>query len=106
MKVDLGIWEKLTRVVIFLLLLAGLLGIAVWYFPLIKRNERMRKETLRLDAQIQKEEVAQRQLKSSIDTLRYDTNAVERLAREKLHYAKPGETVVVFESPATNTVPR
>ena len=106
MKVDLGIWEKLTRVVIFLLLLAGLLGIAVWYFPLIKRNERMRKETLRLDAQIQKEEVAQRQLKSSIDTLRYDTNAVERLAREKLHYAKPGETVVVFESPTTNTVPR
>jgi len=106
MKVDLGIWEKLTRVVIFLLLLAGLLGIAVWYFPLIKRNERMRKETLRLDAQIQKEEAAQRQMKSSIDTLRYDTNAVERLAREKLHYAKPGETVVVFEAPVTNNAVR
>lgn len=105
MKVDLGIWEKLTRVVIFLLLLAGLLGIAVWYFPLIKRNERMRKETLRLDAQIQKEEAAQRQMKASIDTLRYDSNAVERLAREKLHYAKPGETVVVFEPSATNNTP-
>jgi hypothetical protein len=30
---------------------------------------------------------------------------VERLAREKLRYAKPGETVVVFES-ATNQATR
>ena len=42
-NVDLGIWSKLTRVVIFLLLAAGLLGVALWYFPLIKQNERMRK---------------------------------------------------------------
>ena len=64
-------------------------------------HERMRRTPLALDSQIQKEESSQKQLKSAIDTLRYDTNAVERLAREKLHYAKPGETVVVFES-ATN----
>ena len=104
MNVDLGIWGKLTRIVIGLLVIALLGIIWQWYLPLIKQNERMRRNTLSLDNQIQKEEAAQKQLKTSIETLRYDTNAVERLAREKLRYAKPGETVIVFESPATNQV--
>ncbi len=49
MNVDLGIWDKLARLVIFLLFVAGLLLVGVWYLPLIKQNERMRKEVLRLD---------------------------------------------------------
>ena len=102
MNVDLGIWSELRRVVIFLLLVAGLLGIAFWYLPLIKQNERMRKEVLRLDTQIQKEEETSKQLKTSFDTLRNDPKAVERLAREQLRYAKTGETVIVFEEPLTN----
>jgi len=102
MNVDLGIWSTLRRVVIFLLLVAGLLAIAFWYLPLIKQNERMRKEVLRLDTQIQKEDETSKQLKTSFDTLRNDPKAVERLAREKLRYAKPGETVIVFEEPLTN----
>ena len=102
MNVDLGIWGKLTRVVIFLLLLAVLLAIAVWYLPLIQQNERMRKEVLRLDTQVQKEEDTSKQLKSSIDGLRNDPKTVERLARERLGYAKPGETVIRFEGTITN----
>jgi cell division protein FtsB len=102
MNVDLGIWGKLTRLVIILFLLAGLLGLAVWYLPLIRTNERMRRETFRLDTQIHKEEEMAKQLKAAIDSLHYDPKAVERLARERLGYAKPGETVVHFEPPATN----
>ena len=106
MNVDLGIWGKLTRVVIVLLVIALLGIIWQWYLPLIKQNERMRRNVLSLDDQIQKEDASQKALKSAIDTLRHDTNAVERLAREKLRYAKPGETVIVFETPATNQVTR
>src|SRR5712691_6716798 len=102
MKVDLGIWDKLTRLVIFLLFVAGLLGLVVWYLPLIKQNERMRKEILRFDAQIQKEEEAGRRFRASIDALRYDPKAVERLARERWGYAKPGETVIRFEERVAN----
>jgi cell division protein FtsB len=103
MNVDLGIWAKLTRVVIFLLFLAGILGVAVWYLPLIERNENYRKEILRLDERIQKEEDRKRQLKTSIEALQRDPKAVERLARERLGYAKPGETVIRFETPHTNS---
>ncbi|HWY78542.1 MAG TPA: septum formation initiator family protein [Verrucomicrobiae bacterium] len=102
MKVDLGIWSKLTGAVIFLLLLAGIGLVVVWYLPQIRQNEHMRAEILRLDTQIQQEEEAARKLKASIDALHHDPKTVERLAREKLGYAKPGETVIRFEEPVTN----
>ncbi len=106
MNANVGIWGRLTRVVFFLLLLAGLLGVGLWYAPLIEHNERMRKEVLRLDDQIQAEEGQARQLKSSIDALSHDPKTVERLARETLGYAKPGETVIHFGEPETNAPPR
>lgn len=102
MTVETSIWDKLTRVVIGLLLIAFLAGIGVWYLPLIRQNERMRKEVFRLDTLVRKEAETQRQLTASIESLRNDPKAVERLAREKLGYAKNGETVIRFESRNTN----
>lgn len=102
MDVPESIWTKLTRVVLFLFVLAGLLVIVVWYLPLIKQNERMRKEIMRKDAQIQQEDEERKQLAGSIDALKHDPKTVERLARETLGYAKQGETVIRFEEPATN----
>jgi len=103
MNAETNLWDKLTGVVIFLLFIAGLLGVAVWYLPLIRQNEKSRQLNLRLDAQIAKQHEIGRQLQSSIDALR-DPKAVERLARERLGYAKPGEMVIRFEAPATNVV--
>ena len=102
MKVNLGIWDKLTPVVVFLVFIAGILLVAVWYLPLIKQNERMRKEILRLDGLIQKEEEHGRQMRTAIDALRRDPKAVERLARERLGYARANEVVIRFEQPQTN----
>jgi cell division protein FtsB len=104
MNVDLGIWDKLTRLVVFLLFIAFLLAVGIWYLPLIKQNERMRKEILRLDTQLDKAKETDKQLRSSIEALNHDPKAVERLARERLGYGKPGETVIRFEAPsATNS---
>ncbi|HEX4646529.1 MAG TPA: septum formation initiator family protein [Verrucomicrobiae bacterium] len=103
MKVDLGIWSKLTRVVIVLLGLAGFLGVAVWYLPLINQNEKYRKEILRLDLQNQRELDTNKVLRGQIEALQHDPKTVERLARERLNYAKPGETIFHFdEQPTTN----
>jgi len=104
MYVDLGIWSKLTKVVVGLVVLAFLLLIGMYYLPLIHQNERMRREILRLDAQLQKEEEKSRQLKNEIEALRNDPKTIERLTREKLGYARPDETVVRFE-PATTNAP-
>lgn len=102
LKTNLTIWDKLTRVAVFLLLCAAVLGIALWYTPVIKQNEQMRKERLELDKKIEKEAELSKKLDSSIKAMQ-DPRTVERLAREKLSYAKPGETVIHFEAPATNS---
>tara|TARA_B100000287_G_scaffold263400_1_gene247860 strand:+ start:268 stop:591 length:324 start_codon:yes stop_codon:yes gene_type:complete len=98
-RVDLGIWNKLTKAVVFLLIIAALIAVAVWYLPLIKQNERMRTEILRLDGEIAvQEEIAHRR-KIQIEAMRNDPRTVERYAREKLGLAKVGETVFRFEEP-------
>src|SRR6516164_5880865 len=102
MKVDLGIWDKLTGAVVFLLLVAGFCLVVIWYLPLIRQNEHMRQEILKLDVQIQQAEENDRRLRASIDTFYRDPKTVERLARERLGYAKPGETIIRFDEPATN----
>jgi cell division protein FtsB len=99
-KVNLGIWSTLTMLATMLAFVAGLMLVIGWYLPLIKQNERMRKEILILSTQIQKEEKIARDLKASIEALKHDPKTIERQAREQLRYAKPGETVIRFEAPA------
>lgn len=103
MRAGVSIWDKLARVVVFLLFIAGLLGVAVWYLPLIGKNQNFRREIYNLDKEIQAQEETGRRLKNTIDALRRDPKAVERLARETLGYAKPGETVIRFEPARTNS---
>ena len=105
MNVDLGIWSKLTKIVVGLIVAAGLVAITLVYLPQIQKNERYRKEIMRLDEQIQREEVAAKQTRDQIESMR-SPDVVARLAREKLGYAKPDETVIVFESAPTNTLVR
>jgi cell division protein FtsB len=104
-NVNLGIWSVLTKVAAGLVIVALLLLIGMKFLPLLQQNERMRADIMRLQTQLQIEEAKSKQLQAQIDELRNDPNAVERLAREKLGYAKPGETVIHFE-PATNAPPR
>ncbi len=101
-RIDTGIWDKLTKAVVFLLVIAALLAVAVWYLPLIKQNERMRSEIMRLQQNVATEEETARQIKVQIEALRNDPETVERYAREKLGLARPGETVIRFERPDSN----
>jgi cell division protein FtsB len=101
-KVDLGIWSKLTQVVIGLVAVAILLLIGMTYLPLIQQNENYRREIAQLDAEIQKQAEISRQLQSEIDAISNDPKTVERLAREKLRFAKPNETIVHFDALVTN----
>jgi cell division protein FtsB len=103
-KVDLGLWSKLAKIVVGLVVIAILLLIGMCYLPLIHQNERMRAENLRLDTELQKEMEKSKQLQIEIDALLHDPKTVERLTREKLGYAKPDETVIRFENPTNATV--
>jgi cell division protein FtsL len=100
MNVNLGIWDKLSKLVLFLLFVAGVLCVFVWYLPLIQKNQRYRKEIISIDTKIAEQEKQGRQMRSAIDSLQNDPRAVERMAREKLGWARTNEMVVRFEQPA------
>lgn len=99
MNVNLGIWDKLTKLVIFLLFLAGIGVVFFWYLPLIQENQRYRRQILALDAGIAEQERMSRQLRAAIDAHQNDPKTIERLAREKLGWARTNEMVVRFSPP-------
>lgn len=100
MNVNVGIWDKLAKLMVFLLFIAGLMAVFFWYLPLIQKNQRYRKEIISIEARIEDQEKYGRRLKASIDSLQNDPRTVERLAREKLSLARTNEMVVRFEQPA------
>ena len=102
MSVELGIWSKLTQLVIGLVVIAILILIFMCYRPLIEENVRMRREIMKKEGEIKEQQRISMNLSNQIYTLTNDPKTVERLAREKLGFARPDETVIHFE-PATNS---
>ncbi|MGA2173755.1 MAG: septum formation initiator family protein [Verrucomicrobiota bacterium] len=100
MNVGQSIWDKLFRLVLMLLVVASVLGIVLWYQPVIEENQRMREDKLALDRKIEKEVETARKLDLELRALQNPTT-VERLARERLSYAKPGENVIHFDPPSS-----
>jgi cell division protein FtsB len=99
-KVNVGIWDKLTKVVYLLFFMTIVIGIVLWYMPLIQQNQAMRNDIRELEQRIKGENDSIRELQLAIDAIKNDPDTVERLARERLGYAKPGETVIRFKAEA------
>ena len=100
-----SIWDKLTRVVMALLVIAAVLGIIIWYQPVVEENQRMREEKFALEKKIDQETKTAKKLETQLRSFQNPTlekTMVERLARERLSYARPGENVIHFEPPASS----
>jgi cell division protein FtsB len=98
----MNVWDKLTRVVVALIVTATFVAVVLWFTPLFQQNQRMRTEKLALDQKIAREVETSKKIDAQAKALQ-DPRTVERLARERLSYARPGEIVVHFESPQTNS---
>lgn len=70
-------------------------GLSVW--------EQKRSEDRALQREIQELELENAQMRQQADRLKSDPEAIEREARERLHYAKPGE--VIYSLPENHQSP-
>src|ERR1039457_1299149 len=66
-------------------------GLSVWH--------QMRAEDRSLQKQINDVQQENAQLRKQIERLKSDPDAIEHEAREKLHYAKPGEVIYSLPTP-------
>jgi cell division protein FtsB len=99
-KINYGILGILTRLVVILLVISVFCAVALSFLPKIRSNQHLRQEVYKLQQEIKSEEATAEHLKASIKAVQEDPKTVERLGRERLGYAKPGESVVHFEPAA------
>ena len=72
-------------------------GLSAW--------QQKRAEDRQLQQQIQDLQQENLQLRDQIQRLQSDPDAIEHEAREKLHYAKPGEVIYSLPAPPPQTPP-
>lgn len=87
-----GVWRPAGTVIVVALALLltwhviyGRDGLSAW--------QKKRSEDRALQQQIQQLQQENAQMQRQIERLKTDPDAIEREAREKLHYAKPGEVI-------------
>ena len=92
----MNVWKFIQRISL-IAIVALIVGIVLrLYLPKIEEQKRLRAQTESLRQDIQREAEQLRQLKRKQEKLQEDPTFVEKIAREDLNYAKPGETIFRF----------
>ena len=92
----LGLLGKLTKGVFVLL---ALVIVVALFIPLFRQSQRLSEEKYTLEQEIKTLEAENKALEQEAAALSRDPKAVERVAREKMGWAKPEEKVYRFEQP-------
>jgi cell division protein FtsB len=90
-------WRRIATVA------AASLAIGFGYHVIFGQNgltafEQKRKEERSLDSQLKSLQHENELLKTHVDHLQNDPNAIEHQAREELHYTRPGEVIYTLQS--------
>ena len=91
--------------------LAVVLAIVFGYHVIVGRNglnayEQKRAEDRALHQQIESLQQENDRLKEHVEHLKTDPDAIEREARERLHYARPGEVIYTLNAPQSAPAPQ
>lgn len=90
----LSLLNKFTKGVILLVILAVVVTL---FIPLFRESQGLRERKYDLEQQIKLLEAENKRLQEEATALSRDPKAVERVAREKMGWAKPNEKVYRFE---------
>ena len=95
------VWQRLNRVLVLLLLIAGVLVLASLFLPRFKQLRQSRAEIGSLEQQVNEQKVLYAKNSREVNLLKTDPTYLETITRDRLDLMKPGETIVRFESQAT-----
>jgi cell division protein FtsB len=103
-RVDLGIWDRLSQLILYLLVASAGVAVVLWYLPLIRTNEAKRRQIYDVQLMIQREVVRSNALRAEIAAFE-DPRVIEKLGREKLNLARSNEVIFRFEGPPPAAAP-
>lgn len=101
----MNVWLIVHRVSCAVLASVVIVALAGVFMPKIREHEALRKRSDALEEEIRVKSDMTRELRYRQERFRSDPGYVERVAREKLGKAKPGEIIFRFAEPETNAVP-
>jgi cell division protein FtsB len=100
-------WSKWDRLLVAVLASTLVLALVFLFFPLLRQRQTLVSQIGRLDRELLAQEQRGRQLSREIEALQQDRAYIERVAREKLNLAAPGETIFQFgTSTPASSAPR
>jgi cell division protein FtsB len=91
------VWQRLNRVLVLLLAVAGLLALASLFLPRYKQLTQSRAEIETLQSQVNEQKTLFARNTREVSLLKTDPVYLETIARDRLDLMKDGETVVRFE---------
>jgi cell division protein FtsB len=95
-----GVWHFLNRMMMALILFAGITLIICAFIPLLKEQRSVVERQDQLKAEIEKQKEIYARSSRELDLLKNDPEYVETVARDKLDLMKEGETIFRIEPPA------
>ena len=98
MKVDLGIWDWLNRMVVALLVASAAVGLVLWYLPKIQENEGLRLKIYEQRIELEREIQESNHLRAQIESA-HDRDQVERWIRDHRGYGRSNEVIFRFVEP-------
>lgn len=92
----MSVWALIYRLSFALVIGVALFWLGIWFYPQFKQVNDMSEKQRQVEEEIRMEEEALRYLRTKQQRLLNDPRFVEKIAREELGLAKPGETVFKF----------
>ncbi len=92
----MNIWSLIYRISWIALIILGVILLAAMFWPQIRHYRELQRKEAALAADIRMEEEILKHLKAQQERLKSDPRFVEKIAREELKLAKPGETIFKF----------
>ena len=90
---DPAFWNALNRVLFVLVVIGGIAGIVLWFYPEISRRNEMVKNLDTQKQELAAHQLTRKQREREVYLLENDKEYIETVARDKLDMMKDGETI-------------
>ena len=95
---DPAFWNAINRVLFVLLVIVGVAGVALWFYPELMRRNEMRRVLDEQKKELAAQELLRKQRDREVYLLGNDKEYIETIARDKLDLMKEGETIYRLDS--------